>query len=188
MPLSAMLALSPEEKRFCIAHAAGLPITESYRRAFHKEIDKDHLSDGAIAQRASRLAKATHIVAALAELEQSAADRALQVYNDQMLLGNGSAVLGAAKAVLENEALQQARSDYERFLSIAAACGAVVKTRVGDEDVTVPVRELFPKFKDEVPPQHVQAKTAKALGAWYDKLSEREQELDARERELASGG
>lgn len=184
--LSARLALSTEEHQFLIRVAAGLPQTEAYRRAFESQLKRDGKMDDKPyhAKQASNLLKQEYMQRALAELEGNAQEMAAQAYRDQMVIGKGNAVLGAAKQILEYEALQASKDDQERFWLIAAACGAVVRTRVGDEEVVVPLRDLMPKFKDAVPPQEVQRKTAAALEDWYKKLEERSRELDEREKEL----
>lgn len=186
--LSARSALTSEEDDFLLKVHAGHTQAEAYRRAFKDTRGFDPEDKRGHSRKASELLKQEYMQRALAELSRSAEELALQVYHDQLLTGKGNALLGAAKSIIEQEALKAAKTDQERFWQIAAACGAVVKTTVGEEEVTIPLRDLMPKFKDAVPPQDVQRKTARSLEEWYHKLEEREKELDERERELKRDG
>lgn len=189
--ISARLVLTAEEKKFCLGVAVGMSQAEAFRRAFEDvdDLDVDLADAQAVAKAASTLAKQVYIKQAIEEYTGDAGEMARQTFIDQIVTGtdkNASAVLGAARAIIEDESLQAAKSHYERFLYVASACGAVVRTKVGEEDVTVPLREIFPKFKEAQPPPEVLAKTAKSLAEWYDKLTAQKQELDERERQLTA--
>jgi hypothetical protein len=179
--ISSRHALNEEEYEFCIKIAAGLTQTEAYRRAYGTGSEDAK----AVAKKASNLAKQPHIKAYLVELRGDVADLARGTFVDQLVSDgkNTSTLLGAARAILDDEALQQERDDLEKYWMVAAACGAEVVAMVGDEEVAVPLTELMPKFKDATPPPEVLEKTAKSLEEWYTKLCEKEEELDERDRQ-----
>lgn len=183
--LSPKHALDEEELHFLTKIAGGLPVATSFRRIWPEQcVDTagEKLPAKDVHRKADRKFNEPHMQAFMLELQKSPKDIATTTVQEQMLLGDPVSARSSAKMVLENEDVLGALSDNERFWVIAAACGAEVETEVAGLKMRVPLSELMPKFKDATPPPEVLAKTAHSLEEWYEKLSEWDEELDARER------
>jgi hypothetical protein len=194
--ISVRRSLTDEEVKFCVTYSGfgEKNATEAYRRGFPEECynydaergryqrNVEILDPGNVQARASRLLKQQHIIAFLQEMRGSRGDHARSAIADEALLGNGAAQLKAAERVLELESDLGFQEDVERFWEISASIGdeVVVPVPNGGE-VIIPVKEMFPRFDDVLPPADALFKTLQSLDQYlWVRLGVDKGEADAR--------
>ena len=176
--LSARHALDEDELKFCTVYAAfgEKNSPEAYRRSHPQECfqwnsetgkwdkTKPLLNAKAIQQRAARLLEQDYIAEFLKELKAAPGDSAREVFTEATLLGNDSGRLKAAEKVLDLESDLGFQDAVDRFFHIACAIGdeVVVPLPEGGE-VAFPLREMFPRYDDPLPPAEALYKTIQSL-------------------------
>jgi len=182
------------EKRFCTQIAAGLPPATAYGRTYLKErrrgnrverydpldyeallanpeADVEPVPSKEVSRRAAQLMKTEHVAGFLRELEQAdPGSRAREVLAEQAMLGDETAARQAAKQILEDEDKLGQRSSFEHWAELMCAIGAEVVVPIpGGGEAVCDLREMFPKYKDALPPVDVIDKTIRSLQEYRDK-------------------
>jgi hypothetical protein len=124
-----------------------------------------------VARRAKLLMSQEHIKGFYEELiEVNPGDRAREVLAEQALLGDESAARSAAKQILEDEDKLGQRSSFELWAEIMCAIGAeVVVPLPGGGEAVTDMREMFPRYKEAMPPKDVIDKTIRSLEQYRDR-------------------
>lgn len=180
--ISARHALTDQEMEFCKIYAGFgyTSHTDAYRRSFFppRKNNDGYLQahpDLPSPKEANRLAKLLldkpHIQAFLEELKAPAGDRARDVLTEQAHFGSDQIARQAAVKILEDEDRLGFRDAVEQWTTLMCAIGTeVVVPLPGGGEVAFPLREMFPRFEDPLPPADALLKTEKALAAYRKKL------------------
>jgi hypothetical protein len=204
--ISARHALDEDELKFCTVYAAfgETNAPEAYRRSHPQECFKWNTETGkwdkneplltakAVGQRAMRLLEQDYIVDFLKELKAPPGDSAREVFTEATLLGNDSGRLKAAEKVLDLESDLGFQDAVDRFFHIACAIGDEVVVPLPDGgEVSFPMREMFPRYDDPLPPAEVLYKTLQSLDQflWVQigKEAGEEKPRDARDWKYGDG-
>ena len=182
--ISARHALTEQELDFCKRYEAmgRKNHTEAYRRAFwprYKDSDgrwvlpehQDLPPPKEVSRRATRLLDQDYILAYLEELRQTAGDRARDVLSEQVQFEVGRPAAQAAAQILQQEDKLGFRDAVEKYAEIMSAIGAeVVVPAPGGGEVSFPLREMYPRFSESLPPADVLLKTENALREYREKV------------------
>jgi hypothetical protein len=170
--VSAKYALTPEELDFCLKFKAGLPAATAYRRAFYADLkdgDPELPDSKARSARSQTLLREDYIQRYLAEIEGvTAGDSARAMLADAAQF-EGDRV--AAQKILEQEDKLFLQDAYERWVEIMCAIGTEVVVPIpGGGEAVVPMREMFPRYAEALPPPAVIEKTMKTLDQYLWKV------------------
>jgi hypothetical protein len=170
--ISAKHALTKEELDFCKKYLAGLPAATAYRRAFFPKLDDGdpELPDSKKrSQRAHDLLKQDYIKRYLTEVGEAAAgDNARTLLAERALFDDDRM---AAEKILEQEDKLGMQDAFERWAEVMCAIGTEVVVPVpGGGEVVFPLREMFPRFAEALPPVDAIEKTIRTLEDYRAKL------------------
>jgi len=170
--ISAKYALSPQELDFCKKVLAKLPPATAYRRAFYAKVkdgDPDLPDSKAISAYSQTLLRQDYIKAYLAEVKGSTVgDHARSLLAERTIL-DGERV--AAELILEQEEKHGLQDAYERWGEVLSAIGTEVVVPIpGGGEVSFPLREMFPRYAEAMPPADVIEKTIKTLDQYLWKV------------------
>lgn len=189
--ISVRHALTDEEIRFVRVYTAFnyTNVSEAYRRShlvsnpdgdwFMRDAKGEPRLDKPMDARAchkcgTALLRLEHIQSYLAELRGSPGEQARTTLTDAALFGDDSLALKAAEKVLQEEDKLGFRDSVEWWAEVMCSIGAEVVLKVGDAEVVVPMKAMFPRFHDSLPPLDVIEKTLRTLEVYRDARKERD--------------
>jgi len=186
--ISSRHALDESEFSFCKKVLAKLPAASAYRRVYYFEApdgltyeSKDAYFKGMVdgvtvakpvtskevSRRATALLSQDHIQSYIAELQNPAVDLARGTLLEQAVLeGNRQ----AAETILADDDKLGRMDAYEHWLMVMCAVNTeVVVPLPGGGEVAFPLKQMFPKYEDAMPPRDVVVKTIKSLEAYLER-------------------
>lgn len=191
MAISARHALTDQEFSFVRIYAGfgEKNAAEAYRRAFcilgpdgeyylrteKGEAAGEPLNARAVGKRATALLNQDYIQSVLTELKRAPGEAARAVLAEQTLFSADGQALRAAQRVLADEDKLGFRDAVDQWAMVVCAIGTeVVVPLPGGGEVAFPLREMFPRYRDALPPVDVLLKTEKALRGYREKLEAEE--------------
>lgn len=184
-PISTRWALTQQELDFCRIYAGFgyTNATEAYRRAFFPDIRdpdtqqwredpaKKGITAKAMQGRAAQLVGQTYVKKFLEELQVSGSDRAREILLEQAQFGDPATQNRAARDILAQEDKLGFRDAVEQYANIMCAIGAEVVVPVpGGGEIVIPFKEMFPRYREAMPPVEVLEKTERSLREYREKL------------------
>lgn len=126
--------------------------------------DLKEINSKEVSRRAQLLLEQEHIQQGIKEIKGDAGDTARQVLEEQAKFGDGRDARAAAEKILDLEDKMGFRDASERWAEIMCAIGTeVVVPLPGGGEVSFPLREMFPRYEEALPPAEVLQKTEKCL-------------------------
>jgi hypothetical protein len=151
---------------------------EAYRRAFlvvgadghwyargpKDEPAGDPLTAGEIGKKAAALLAKDYIADFLDELDRPTGDHARDVLAEEVMFGDDRSRIKAVERVLDDEDKLGFRDAVDQWAERMCAIGTeVVIPLPGGGEVSFPLREMFPRFAEALPPRETLEKTMKSL-------------------------
>jgi len=179
-------ALTTQEREFCKKYVAfgKRNAPEAYRRSFltDEEGNVTRVAPKEVSRRVKVLLKHDYITAYIDEIDRPPSDHAREVLAEQVLFGEDATARRAAEQILQQEDKLGFRDATEKWAEILCAIGAEVVVPLEDgSEVTAPLKAMFPKYKDALPPEDALRKTIQSLDQYLWVEQQRKKHSDSGE-------